>query len=271
MTTNGCDISSYQGTVDFDALAPAPPVGFVIVKATEGSGFIDAEFARNWTELKRVGLRRGAYHFAVPDLGSSAQDEARHFLSVLGPLEASDILALDYERDWTGDVVGWCREWLDLVKSVTGITPFIYLNLYLSHVYDWGAIEQPGGYPLWLADYDGQPDTVIETPWPSVAIKQWTSTGTLPGITGNVDLNTAQEEDMLTVDQLLAMLNDPAVVEKINTFTAIKQVLADQAAAIKAVASAPDHVNDAELADIMTKIADGLQKIASKTIDAPKP
>jgi lysozyme len=201
----GCDVSSYQGSIDFDALKAA--VGFIIAKATEGSGFIDAQFARNWSEAKRVGIRRAAYHFARPDLGNAAQDEARWFLSQLGPLDAGDRLALDYEVDWDGDVVGWCKTWLDLVRSVTGITPYIYLNLYLVSVYDWGAIEQPGGYPLWLADYDGLPDAVIETPWPRVAIKQWTSAGTLPGINGLVDLNSSAWEGAdMTDDELRAAL-----------------------------------------------------------------
>ena len=199
----GADISSYQGMPDFDALVG---IDFLFMKATEGSGFVDPQFARNWSEAKRVGLRRGAYHFADPDLGSSAQDEARHFLSILGPLDATDMLGLDYERDWSGDVVGWCKTWLDLVRSVTGITPYIYLNLHLSHVYDWGVIEQPGGYPLWLADYDGLQETPIATPWPNVAIKQWTSSGSLTGINGLVDLNTAfggSEVDEATVTAII--------------------------------------------------------------------
>jgi GH25 family lysozyme M1 (1,4-beta-N-acetylmuramidase) len=266
--TNGCDIASYQGTVDFDRLKPA--VSFVIAKATEGTSFIDATFAHNWTEAKRVGLRRGAYHFARPDLGLNAQDEARHFLSILGPLDSADILALDYEVDWGGYVVGWCKVWLDAVKLATGITPYIYLNLYLSHVYDWGAIAKPGGYPLWLADYDGLPNTEIQTPWPTVAIKQWTSTGTLPGIQGNVDLNTgfALEEEV-TNETLIAMLNDPAVAEKVNTFIALKEVDAAQAAAIRQLAGTGSHVSDAELARIITVMGTALEKVGADV--APKP
>jgi hypothetical protein len=85
-----------------------------------------------------------------------------------------------------------------------------------------------------------------------------------------IDALLAGGEDM-TVDQLLAMLNDPAVVEKINTFTAIKQVLADEAAAIRNVSASGSHIGDAELAVIITDIGVGLQKIGERTIDAPKP
>jgi hypothetical protein len=120
--------------------------------------------------------------------------------------------------------------------------------------------------PLFLlTDFDNVPTLPAD---PEVIGKQYANAA-LTG--GHYDASVVvdnwpgvdEEEDMLTVDQLLAMLNDPAVVEKINTFTAIKQVLADQAAAIKAVASAPDHVSDAELAQIVTKIGVGLEKIGA--------
>lgn len=187
MSAKGCDISVYQGSVDFDALKGA--VSFVIAKATEGTGFVDSQFARSWSEAKRVGLQRGAYHFARPDLGNSADAEATDFIAHLGPLDADDLLALDYEVDWSGDVVGWCKRFLDDVYQMTAIRPLIYLNRSLLAL-DWSAVIA-AGYPLWLASYDGSLDTVPPTPWPRVAMKQWTSGGTLAGIQGNVDLNTA--------------------------------------------------------------------------------
>jgi GH25 family lysozyme M1 (1,4-beta-N-acetylmuramidase) len=192
--TKGCDVASYQGTIDFDLLSTE--VAFVICKASEGTGYRDPSFNRNWTEAKRVGLTRGAYHFARPDLGTNAQDEAAYFLSSIGPVNPGELLALDYEVQWDGDVVGWCLSFLNLVRQMTGLTPLIYLNRSLVNGHDWAPVIN-AGYPLWLADYDGQPDTVPQTPWPIVAIKQWTSSGTLPGVPARVDLNTAfEEEDM---------------------------------------------------------------------------
>src|SRR5947209_2616222 len=131
--TKGCDISSYQGTVDFDVLKGE--VSFVIAKATEGTGYKDPTFDRNWREAKRVGLVRGAYHYAHPDLGTNADDEAAYFLSKVGPVVQNDLLALDYEVNWSGDVVGWCKAFLDHVRQTTGVTPLIYLNLSLVRGY----------------------------------------------------------------------------------------------------------------------------------------
>jgi GH25 family lysozyme M1 (1,4-beta-N-acetylmuramidase) len=187
MTTQGCDVASYQGRIDFDELKNE--VAFIFAKATEGTGYRDPTFDRNWTSAKRAGLIRGAYHFARPDLGLSAQAEATYFLANLGPLSGDDMLALDYEVQWGGDVVDWCKTFLDLVRQQTGITPYIYLNMALVRGHDWTPVID-AGYPLWLAFYDYKPDTVPQTPWPMVAIKQWTSGGSLSGIVGRVDLNT---------------------------------------------------------------------------------
>jgi GH25 family lysozyme M1 (1,4-beta-N-acetylmuramidase) len=187
--TKGIDVASYQGFIDFDALKA--DVEFLFTKASEGTGYRDPTFTRNWSEAKRVGLLRGAYHFARPDLGTLAHEEAAYFLSSIAPVDAGDLLALDYEVNWDGDVVGWCKVWLDLVKQMTGIAPYIYLNLSLVRGHDWTPVIA-AGYPLWLAYYDGDPDNAPATPWPVVAIKQWTSDGTAAGVpAARVDVNTA--------------------------------------------------------------------------------
>ena len=222
MTNRGVDVASYQGRIDFDALKN--DVSFVIAKATEGTGYLDSTFDRNWTEAKRVGLIAGAYHFARPDLGLKAGEEATYFLSALGTLEGSELLALDYEVNWDGAVVPWCKEFLDEVRLATGIVPYIYLNMSLVRRHNWSSVIA-AGYPLWLAYYDEQPDIVPQTPWPTVAIKQWTSSGALAGIKGRVDVNTRFEEADVTPEEAKQIAEkaladaglDPNTVETFKT------------------------------------------------------
>jgi hypothetical protein len=68
-----------------------------IVKATEGTTFIDPTFAQNWANLKKAGIPRGAYHFFHPGLPVGAQMD--HFFSVVTGhgLERGDLMALDQE------------------------------------------------------------------------------------------------------------------------------------------------------------------------------
>jgi GH25 family lysozyme M1 (1,4-beta-N-acetylmuramidase) len=245
----GCDIASYQGTVDFDLLKTE--VAFVIAKSSEGTGYRDPTFPRNWSEAKRVGLVRGAYHFARPDLGTDAQDEAAYFLSSINPVDPGDLLALDYEVQWDGDVVGWCHSFLNLVRQMTGNTPLIYLNLSLVRGHDWTPVISDG-YPLWLAAYDGQPDVVPATPWPSLAIKQWSSSGTLAGVPGRVDLNTAfgGGED-LNRQETLDLIEEKYGLT--NTVAAVKEALKGQAEAITKLAN-DETLDDADVAELTARI-----------------
>jgi hypothetical protein len=76
------------------------------------------------------------------------------------------------------------------------------------------------------------------------------------------------KEDILDPEKLAEILNDPEFVKKIWTFTAIKDVLAAQADAINHIATATDHVSDAELARIITIMGLALQKVGADV--APK-
>jgi hypothetical protein len=95
----GIDVSNNNGRIDWDAVAGAG-ITFAIAKITEGTWFRDGYFAENWAEMKRLGIYRGAYHFARPSV-RSAEQEADYFLDafeLLGcAIETGDLLALDLE------------------------------------------------------------------------------------------------------------------------------------------------------------------------------
>jgi lysozyme len=75
----GIDVSHYQGTIDWRGVA-RDDVAFAYVKATEGADGRDAQFARNWRDARRAGLRVGAYHYFI--FCRSARTQARNFLAV---------------------------------------------------------------------------------------------------------------------------------------------------------------------------------------------
>lgn len=180
----GLDLSSYQGSVDFESLKSN--IDFVIIKASEGTGFIDPQLQRNQSEARRLGIPLGYYHFARPDLGNSPEAEAEWFKAAVNVAEG-ELLCLDFEVNYT-DGVNWCRGFLDhLSYLLGGYKPLIYLNLSLVGGSDWSSVINEN-YGLWLADYDGSTDP-IGVPWPVLALKQFSSTGSVPGVSGNVDLD----------------------------------------------------------------------------------
>ena len=76
----GFDISHHNRNIPWDDLIREGNA-FVLMKATEGTGFTDSAFQANWAEAGRRGLVRGAYH--VMRYGPDADDQIRQYQSVL--------------------------------------------------------------------------------------------------------------------------------------------------------------------------------------------
>lgn len=185
----GNDISEFQGNIDWPVYKNNS--NFVMMKAGEGSSYIDGEFGNNRTQARNVQLPRGFYHFARPDLGNTPEQEAQFFCNLIDgdPIQEGEVLALDYEEMSYSAPVSWCKGWLDFVSQhFNGIKPLLYLNQSLVKSYDWQSVID-AGYGLWLADYTYDPNKNSgETgQWPFMAMQQWTDQQQVPGIPDNVD------------------------------------------------------------------------------------
>ena len=73
-TVNGIDVSYYQGTIDWTS-AKASGIDFAYARISDGTGFIDPQFAANWANMKAAGIVRGAYQFFRPETDPTAPGE----------------------------------------------------------------------------------------------------------------------------------------------------------------------------------------------------
>lgn len=174
----GIDISNNNDAVNWDG------VGFVFIKATESTNFIDRKFAGFRDEAARRGIPWGAYHFAHPDQHTAAA-EAAFFLShaTKGPLAP----ALDFETR-TGvnplSILGparaaaWINEFNSIVEQAWGQTPYLYT--FRSYAATLLPLVRTR-WPLWLATANGRPAFPTYLGYP-VAIEQY-------AIVGGVDQN----------------------------------------------------------------------------------
>jgi GH25 family lysozyme M1 (1,4-beta-N-acetylmuramidase) len=210
----GIDISRWQGSVDFDAVA-ASGRRFVIVKATEGQTGVDSQFKAHWAALRvrEDRLLRGAYHFARWDTdGGGAVDaelEAISFCSLLtsvgGWMEGCLAPVLDFEWSSTGDVtwsssrtesaIAWIARWVEIVEAELGRSPMIYTGRRT-----WaGRLGNTAAFahlPLFQADYSRALDPM---PWPRVSVHQYgvSDVGAVPGVLGRCDLDRIPDESTL--------------------------------------------------------------------------
>lgn len=185
----GVDVASYQGQPDWHAVAAAG-ITFAITKVTEDDDYTNPTFAYNWQGIRAANLIRGAYHFARPDNVTDAVQEADYFLSRLdsvGGLAAGDLLALDLESG-SGDLGQWALDWLHRVESRVGFKPLVYTGSWFAGPHNLAAYPELGQFGLWLAAYQGSMPAP-PPPWEFVAFWQYSDSGSVPGIAGNVDMS----------------------------------------------------------------------------------
>lgn len=186
----GVDVSGHQGAVDWRAAWNAG-ARFAIVKATEGTGFRNVQFGQQYGGSYRVGMTRGAYHFALPNRSSGAA-QAAFFVANGGAWTADGRTlppALDIEYNPYGKqtcygmtdaaMVAWIRDFVDEVKRRTGRLAMIYTTR------DWwarctGNSAAFRAHPLWLARYSSGPGT-LPAGWAAHTIWQYSWHGSMPG------------------------------------------------------------------------------------------
>lgn len=177
-TIKGIDISSWQGNIgDLGA-----DIDFVIIKASQGTGYQSPTLAEQRDVARRDGKIVGYYHFA--DM-TDAVAEADHFVAAVGTLQPGEFLALDWEvGGYSNSVDAWCASFISRVHQRTGVIPMLYSNRARIVAGSWEQTRaQNAG--LWEAAWGGQlPDG---TPWPFVAIWQNSDHGSVQGVAGAVD------------------------------------------------------------------------------------
>jgi len=149
----GVDVSSYQGNVDWAVLA-RQGVDFAFVKATEGSGMQDAQFAANWTNATSAGVRVGAYHFFSYD--SPGDSQADNFIATVPVTEGAlpPVVDLEFYGPYLAEPAG--REHTQAILDVLlarleehyGVKPILYVN-YESY---WRYVAgRYGEHPIWFS------------------------------------------------------------------------------------------------------------------------
>lgn len=187
MALNGIDISNWQAGIDLTKV----PCDFAIVKATQGTGYTNPDYARAISQVLGAGRLGGAYHYVS---GGNAQAEADHFVDVVGGNVGRVVLAIDWEQ---GDNSAWGNAaYLDAVVARvierTGVKPLIYCSQ--SVVASIASIASARDCGLWVAQYaDDNATGYQDSPWNegsySCAVRQYSSHGQLDGWAGSLDLD----------------------------------------------------------------------------------
>ena len=200
-TVEGIDVSHWDGAIDWAKVAGSGRK-FGIAKATEGVNYVDPTYAGHWAAMKHAGVVRGAYHFFRP--ADSGLQQADWYLSTVGALAPGDLPpVLDWEAIdgiASAAAIKEVQAFVDRIHSRTGLTTLVYTSERVMG--ELGHPVQFSGLPLWDANW-GVSCPNIPSAWPAWTFWQYSATGAVPGITGDVDLNvyngTAAQLGAITV------------------------------------------------------------------------
>lgn len=172
----GTDVSNHQGTGVNWSSCKANGISFAWAKATEGTGFIDADYTYNVGQAKGVGIPIGGYDFALPK-NLTPNQEANYFWAEAGPYTLADGLTitpmLDYETfsGYTGasSYGDWANQWCTNIQGQAAaqgvkLTPIIYISA-------CNASELNSSDAVWQSDIANYNDESAQsgTPWSSCA------------------------------------------------------------------------------------------------------
>ena len=197
------DVSKWQGVMNWEVAKPL--IHACIIKAGEGVGYPDPQFANNWDGAKKAGIPRSAYFYFKPEKDGSKQLE--FFLSLFpGGYDGEWIpwLDMEYRSPLTSknQLLNSFEKFVTKWWSATGKPIGVYTRTsWWDPNFPPGASDIPKQCPLWLAQYGVATPTTIPREW-QLAGKTWdlhqysadgNMKGKLYGAQSNsIDLDTAR-------------------------------------------------------------------------------
>lgn len=192
----GIDVSGHNGTIDWNKVK-ASGIDFVMFRiggrgyGQEGVLYSEPSLVSDIRAAKKAGLDVGGYFFSQAISAAEAREEAEYAVSLLRGERLSYPLAfdwevIDYDTARTDDIApqtltDCARAFCDTVKE-EGYIPCLYTGVSLAYYkYD---LSQLSDVDIWYASYSDTPDLYY-----NYMMWQYSCTGSVDGIEGEVDLN----------------------------------------------------------------------------------
>lgn len=204
------DVSRWQGDINWDKVKASGLVSGVMLRALGNSAedkpskpYIDPTFERNYRECQRLGIPVGVYYYCKAVNAAEADAELALLRKVLTGKTVQLPVAVDIEdtyvqapldkqtlTDIAAHALGTVERW--------GFYAMLYTGLYFgqTNLYMGGAALKK--YDVWLARYpkDKTKTKPEDKPKTDFAFGMWqyTSDGTIPGVSNGVDLSHAYKD-----------------------------------------------------------------------------
>lgn len=184
----GIDVSDWQGYINYNQVKNSG-IEVVYIKSSQGNNIKDPYFEINYENAKANNLKVGFYHFLTATTVEEAEQQATFFSSVISGKQPDCKLAMDYEQ-FNGidkeQVNQIAMAFIQKVKELTKKQVIIYSDLY--NVENTFNSEIASQGELWIAYYgDYRNLENVNSNWNTFTGIQYTDSGNVSGINGNVD------------------------------------------------------------------------------------
>lgn len=183
------DISHWQGTIDFKKVKADGVQGVIIKAGGSDAGFYkDSKFETNYTNAVNAGLYVGTYYFVGSGCLSEADGkaDADRFINIIKGKKFNLPVYMDVEAPKRGQkdkvtnaIIGFCEE-MEAHKYYVGVYGSDISGF--KEMFNYEDIKDR--YTLWVARYGTKPKYATKHD-----IWQYSSTGKVSGIAGNVDMD----------------------------------------------------------------------------------
>lgn len=196
MSKKGIDVSSHQGYPNWTQIRNSG-VEFAFIRAGYGKNNIDDSCFHNGSNATANGVNIHFYWFSYALSKDMVINEANYLIAQAKKFTNSCMLAWDFEYDSMSyaqrngvyiskaTLTDWAVAFCNVVKAA-GFTPVIYVNEdYVRNYIDINSVISQTGAKMWFARYSSS----IGSYGQGAYIWQYSSSGSVPGISGNVDMN----------------------------------------------------------------------------------
>lgn len=188
---HGIDVSKWNGDINWMKVRQSG-VSFAFIKATEGKDVIDPRFAEYAQNANNAGIANAPYHFYY--FCSTADQQADWFIQNVPRSAVTLPPVLDVEWNHTSKnckykpspltVRSEMKRFMDRLEAYYGKRPIIYTSVDFHRDNLVGEFQD---YHFWVRSVAAHPSKIYEARrW---AFWQYTSTGVIPGIKGDTDIN----------------------------------------------------------------------------------
>ena len=190
MSYNGIDVSTWQGNIDWKKVESSG-IDFAMIRASYGTSSVDNQFYNNMQNISGTNINAGTYHYCYALSVDEAEAEAKNFINTIRPYSFSYPVALDIEDSsimslGKSTITDIATRFCNVVQDA-GYYVMIYSNL--NWFSNYLALSQLSQFDIWLAQWAEN-----HTFSGDLGMWQYSATGSVNGISGNVDLNISYND-----------------------------------------------------------------------------